>query len=136
QIRTNLALIQRDDGKPANATVHPDAFTAAAIALMASASWEPRGAWAATTAYAVGDLVEDDGAAYVCAAAHTSQAALSDDRSKWVKLAPSTGAFGATLLANVTAGDALDDLGVSSFVQTLLDDADGAAFRATLAVGE
>lgn len=130
-IRTNLVLIQRDDGKPANATVHPDAFTAASLALMAS-DWTPRGAWATATAYVVGDLVEDSDTAYVCATAHTSGVNLAADQTKWVQLAPATGAFGATLLANATAAEALDDLGFTTFTKTLVDDADAEEARATL----
>src|SRR3546814_10162505 len=64
QIRANLALIQRDDGKIANTSVHKDAFDAGALALIGgSTGWEPRGDWTASgPLYSVKDLVAFDGA--------------------------------------------------------------------------
>jgi len=47
-------------------------------------SFNSRGAWAATTAYAVKDLVSNSGTWYVCVVAHTSSAAFATDTaSKW-----------------------------------------------------
>ncbi len=45
----------------------------------------------------------------------------------------SLGAFGLTMLGKASASEALDALGVSAFVKLLLDDADAATARATLA---
>src|SRR3546814_13865078 len=46
QIRANLALIQRDDGKIANPSVPKDAFDAGTLALIVrSTGWEPRADW-------------------------------------------------------------------------------------------
>jgi len=82
----NLAIIQRDDGELRNESVHPDAFNAAALALIA-ADWTPRGDWVTATAYAVGDLVEETSASYVCSTAHTSGTFATDHTAgKWVVL--------------------------------------------------
>jgi hypothetical protein len=86
QIRANQALVQRDDGLPANATIHPDSFTTASLALIAS-DWTPRGLWLTATVYAIGDVVEESGTSYVCAVAHTSGTFATDDTAgKWVQL--------------------------------------------------
>src|SRR3546814_15021780 len=58
ETRLNLALVQRDDGKLRNASVHPDALDSSTLLLLGSDRWTPRGAWAAATVYAIGDMVE------------------------------------------------------------------------------
>lgn len=85
QIRTNLAIIQRDDTLLGNATVHPDAFTTASQALIAgSAGWAPKGAWLTATSYAVKDFVSNSGSNYVCVTAHTSGTFATDlAAGKW-----------------------------------------------------
>ncbi len=96
-ICTNLALIQRDDGLLRNGSVHQDAFSTTALALIAS-DWTPRGLWATATLYAVGDVVEQTGVGYVAAVAHTSGTFLTDHAAgKWV-----------TISANVSAIDIQD----------------------------
>ncbi len=67
---TNLARIQRDDGRLRNQSVHPDTFTTASLALMGNLN--PRGLWVTATSYAVRDIVEQGGVSYVCGTAHTS----------------------------------------------------------------
>lgn len=59
-----------------------------------------RGAWAATTAYAVNDLVTVNGGAYVCATAHTSGGSFVG--TDWTVLVPPTGTFAPITIA--TAG--------------------------------
>jgi len=89
----NLALIQRDDGELKNASVHPDAFDSASLAIMGG-SWLPRGAWATATVYAVGDVISQGGAPYVCAANHTAGTFSTDLTAvKWIAL----GGTGATI---------------------------------------
>jgi hypothetical protein len=86
----NLALIQRDDGKLRNGSVHQDAFSAASLALIAS-DWTPKGLWVTATAYVIGDLVEKDGVAYVAAEAHTSGTFATDHAAgKWIAFAEVT----------------------------------------------
>jgi hypothetical protein len=90
QIIDNLAVIQRDDTALRNASVHPDAFSAASLALIGAGStdnlnWTPRGAWVTATVYAVGDVVETSGSSYVSALAHTSGTFATDYAAgKWV----------------------------------------------------
>ncbi|WP_316977272.1 carbohydrate-binding protein [Shumkonia mesophila] len=107
-IRTNLALIQRDDGAIANQVVTPDSFTAASLALIGG-SWAPRGAWATTTAYAVGDVVSNSGNSYVCAVAHTAGTFATDlAASKWLII--EAGSY--------AADDIVYDNGVSALAAT------------------
>lgn len=82
----NIGLIQRDDGALKNESVHPDSLSPATKILMAS-TWLPRGLWLTATAYALKDVVEQAGASYVCAVAHTS-GTFSNDKNdgKWVFL--------------------------------------------------
>src|SRR3546814_2357015 len=65
ETRLNLALVQRDDGKLRNASVHPDALDSSTLLLLGSDRWTPRGAWAAATVYAIGDMVESGDGTYV-----------------------------------------------------------------------
>ena len=86
QVRANQALLQRDDGLQANATIHPDSLTTATLALIAS-TWTPRGRWLTSTLYAIGDVVEQGGNSYVCAVEHISGTFATDDTAgKWVQL--------------------------------------------------
>lgn len=91
QIRANLALLQRDDGKLKNLLVTPDSLSAATKALIAS-DWIPRGEWATDTVYAVGNLSVQGGATYVCAVPHTSGAFITDlSAVKWMSLTDAAG---------------------------------------------
>lgn len=92
---TNLGLIQRDDGNLKNALVTMDTLANDVLTFIGSGdSWTPRGDWATTTNYAVGDIVTDDSvsasgekATYVCAVAHTSGTFSVDlTASKWIVL--------------------------------------------------
>lgn len=137
EILTNLGLLQRDDGKPANAIVHPDSFTAAALALIAS-TWTPRGMWATATLYHVGDVVEQASSAYVAATEHVSGTFATDHTAgKWVAFSHADAlatAFTLTLLDDADAGAWLTTLGFSTFFKTLIDDANAGAVLTTLGV--
>jgi hypothetical protein len=88
QVLTNLALIQRDDGKLGNQTVTAESMSASALALILQGSYNPRGAWAASIVYAVGDLAEFNSATYLCLIAHTSTASFATDKvTKWLLIA-------------------------------------------------
>ena len=87
-LNANIALIQRDDGKLLNASVHKDAFDAGALALLNADGFTPKGNWSAGATYAVNDLVDFNNATYLATAAHTSSSAFSTDLStKWILLA-------------------------------------------------
>lgn len=67
----NLALIQRDDGKLRDALVELYNLSITARTALQT-KLNPRGLWAAAQSYAVSDLVDVGGVAYICAIAHTS----------------------------------------------------------------
>jgi len=54
--------------------------------MVAGQEW--KGAWSATTAYKVDDVVQWGGSTFVCNEAHTSQSDLYDDTSKWTSFVP------------------------------------------------
>ncbi len=80
-IRTNMALLQRDDGEQANASIVQDQLKTEIYAGINSPT-----AWAATTAYTKRDSVIDGTKWYYCNTAHTSGASLSADASKWTEI--------------------------------------------------
>ena len=85
-LNTNIALLQRDDGKLNNEAVHKDAFDQDALALIGLSGYTVRGAWATATAYAVGDIVTNNEATYLNSTAHTS-GTFSTDTANWTLLA-------------------------------------------------
>lgn len=88
-INTNIALLQRDDGKLANNSVGTQQFGVDALTLIGASGsgFNIRGVWGATTAYAIGDIVESSQATYYCITAHTSGNAFADNSSKFVLIA-------------------------------------------------
>ena len=88
-LNTNIAKIQQDDGKIKNQSVHKDSFDAGALALMKTGSYTIQGDWTASRSYAVGDLVDNNGATYVATLAHTSSSAFETDltANKWILIA-------------------------------------------------
>ena len=90
QVLTNLALLQRDDGKLANQLVSPESLSAATLAIISQGEYNPRGAWSgASVAYAVNDLVTYNAATYQCIVAHTSTASFANDNTSgyWLLIA-------------------------------------------------
>ena len=89
QIRANAALIQRDDGKLANQSVTPESLEAGTLALISQGEYNPRGAWAGSTAYELGDVVTFNAATYLCIVAHTSVTQFANDlaANKWLLIA-------------------------------------------------
>lgn len=68
----NQRLIQRDDGKLQDLLVEPYALSEQTRALLVAGGASPRGAWATNTNYAIKDLVQNAGIAYMCLTAHNS----------------------------------------------------------------
>ena len=146
EILANLAVIQRDDTLLANASVHPQAFSTASLALVAGTG-TPRGAWAQSTAYTAKDLVTNSGNTYIAVSSHTSGSSFSTDLAAGKWLLFNTGsnvtisAFMATVLDDADAAAARTTLGalaasaVSAYGATVIDDADAAAARTTLGLG-
>lgn len=121
EIIDNLALIQRDDGQLANASVYPETLAPATRVLIAG-GWGLQGDWVTGTAYAISDVVRGDAgsgdALYVALTNHTAGASFAADvaAEKWIVLYVE-GAAAYT---------------VSLFCQGILDAANAAAFRAEI----
>lgn len=89
EILNNIALIQRDDGDLANASVGYDQ-----LAEDITLGFEEPTVWATATAYAVGDTVFGDYVFYRCEVAHTSGTLATDVAAgKWGELADFTTVF-------------------------------------------
>ena len=86
-LNANIALIQRDDGKLSNESVHKDSFDQDALTLIGLKGYTLRGSWTATTEYAVGDLVTNNDATYVAKTAHTSSSTFTS--TNWTLIANS-----------------------------------------------
>jgi hypothetical protein len=83
-IRTNLSLLQRDDGKLRDALVQYYNLSASCKAAVLATKWNAMGLWETATVYAVSDMVDKDGAAYICAEAHTAGTFATDyTAGKW-----------------------------------------------------
>lgn len=78
-LRTNIGLIQRDDGALANRSVGLDQLSPELLALLGSSDL-----WATSTAYSVGDTVFVENGVYECEIAHTSGTFSTDlAAGKW-----------------------------------------------------
>ena len=64
-LNENIGLIQRDDGKLSNLSVHKDAFAVDALALIGTKGYTPKGDWTGGTTYDAGDLVSFNDATYL-----------------------------------------------------------------------
>lgn len=75
-----VRTIVRSDNKLQNGIVSADSLAADARAAF-NKTWNPRGAWATATAYAVGDVVNinSNTQAYLCVVAHTSSGVFATD---------------------------------------------------------
>ena len=81
QILTNIALLQRDDGKLANSTVGVTQLDGVLISL----GFSRPTIWATATAYAVNSAVFQNNILYICLVAHTSGVFATDLASNdWV----------------------------------------------------
>lgn len=93
-LRTNLALIQRDDGGVRDGTVELWCLSPAAR-LALQLEFNPRGAWVTATAYAVDDFVGVGSSSYICIVAHTSGTFATDlAAGKWQLLTSTPTASG------------------------------------------
>ena len=88
-LNENIGLIQRDDGKLSNLSVHKDAFAVDALALIGTKGYTPKGDWTGGTTYDAGDLVNFNDATYLATVAHTAGNVFNTDQAagKWILLA-------------------------------------------------
>jgi hypothetical protein len=127
EIRVALSLIQADDGRLRNESVHPEAFSAVSLALMAG-SWVPRGAWVTSTQYAQSDVVGFNNDAYVCVSDHTSGDFATDYANDlWLKIVANATVAAASVtlvssgfLASTNVQDGLEE--VSDEINNHLND--------------
>ncbi len=120
-VLTNLALIQRDDGKIRDGKVELHTLSAQVKALIAAAGATIQGDWVTATSYAVNDVVTESDATYICATAHTSGVFATDlAADKWVMLMFAPSALAASGVSSTPAGSL-----AASNVQDALDELDG-----------
>ena len=88
-LNANIELIQRDDGKIRNQTIHKDALDVDALALVTSGAMNPRGSWSSSNTYAIADIVDFNDATYFATIAHSASNAFQTDlaASKWILIA-------------------------------------------------
>lgn len=118
--QARLSEIQRDDGKLANLSVHPDALSSAVRAILSTGNREIRGAWQTGNVYDVGDIVENDGSSYMAAVQHVAGADFSIDLAltKWLPIDTSravAGELDAQLRADLSTGAGASRVG---FIQS------------------
>lgn len=100
----NIALIQRDDGRLANLSVHPNSLDSATRLLIGG--YNIRGNWAAFEDYEIGDFVEEAAGGYICMVAHTSTVFATDlALGRWLSADVNMIALGNT--SDTAQGDAL-----------------------------
>lgn len=113
EMRANLALIQRDDGKLANGSVELDALSST-LKLALAGAWTPRGTWTMGASYLLRDIVTFAGVAYVAVRDHVGGVFATDlANNLWL---PLTTAGAAEVQAATTALNA-----ALATVQTALD---------------
>lgn len=116
--QARLAEIQRDDGKLANQSVHPDALSSGVRVLLGAAGGEVRGAWGTGAVYQQKDLVvAPSGAAYLAVIEHLSGADFDVDLTagKWIPIdtaAATDAALRDDILDGAIEGPLRDDLKV------------------------
>lgn len=139
----NLAVIQRDDTKLANRSVHPDSLSTATLNLIGE--WTPRGDWVTLTRYYVRDMVTYSDVSYVSNTTHVSDASFALDlaRGYWQPVSgagttpidPSLINFSQSdvVLGRATAGPGPgEEIPFTPVARQLSDDTTFAAMRVTL----
>ena len=123
-LNTNIALIQRDDGKIKNESIHKDAFDQDALALIGASGsgFNVKGDWAASTAYVAGDLVNNNDATYLTAVtSFTSASTFTADASNWTLIANSAiSTSGASV--NMASGDGSNKVFTTQYKYTAVTD--------------
>lgn len=105
QTQSRLAEIQRDDGRLANLSVHPDALSSAVRALL-SIDGDIRGEWQSGLVYNISDVVDGpDGITYLSAVLHVANVSFAVDLNAGRWLVIDSGlALDETLREDITTG--------------------------------
>lgn len=111
-IRANLALIQRDDGALANASVSADQLSPELTMGLRSIR-----EWATATVYIVNDAVWRNGLLYRCLISHTSAASFTTDLTavRWILIYDLSLAVPAAVNAAIAAGTIVVGVDTSNF---------------------
>jgi hypothetical protein len=120
-LNTNIALIQRDDGKIKNEAIHKDAFDQDALALIGASGsgFTPKGDWAASTAYVAGDIVNNNDATYLTATtSHTSGSTFSGDLATYWTLIANSAISSTGASVNMTSGDGSNKVFTTTYKYT------------------
>lgn len=87
-LRSNLSLIQRDDGQVRDLSVTIPSLSVAVAALLTATAGATYGPWLTATAYTLKSVVTNSGRTYICASAHTSGTFATDlAANKWILVA-------------------------------------------------
>ena len=88
-INTNIGLIQRDDGKLKNQSVHKSSFDTDSLALMGLSGFTVKGNWSGGTSYVLGDIVDYNSATYLATTGFSADSAFANDLNagRWILLA-------------------------------------------------
>lgn len=74
----NIKLLQRDDGKILDGIIEPYHLSTASKAYLLGTKWNARGLWATASVYALNDIIDQGGAAFICAISHTAGTFATD----------------------------------------------------------
>ena len=106
-LNANLQRLQRDDGLLMDMIIQPYALSEQLKSLIA-AKGSPKGDWAASTSYVIGDCVSYEGIAYLCITAHIST--VSFDASKFMAISSAANADASAIAAAASASIAANSL--------------------------
>lgn len=116
----NLAIIQRDDGRLVDGLVEPYNLSATTKAFTLATKWNARGLWASGLMYAVNDMVEENGAAYICTVPHTSSVFAADRTAGYWQIFTSAAAAAAVSFAPTPTISSVDVQSAIAEVDTKL----------------
>lgn len=126
-INDNLGLIQRDDGKLNDGLVEFYNLSSSCKAAVMATKWTSRGLWAPAQSYALNDMVDKDGASYICAAPHVSSDFATDYASGNWQI------FVAASSAGASSFDPTDTISATN-TQSAIEEVDAHARSASLPI--
>lgn len=132
--QSRLSEIQRDDGRLANLSVHPDAISNAVRALLAI-DGDIRGEWQTGLVYNIGDVIEGpDGITYLSTVQHVGNSVFAVDvnAGRWISI-DSGIILDAQLRADITAGTVEGPLRADLASSSANKGSEQVAYRDTLA---
>lgn len=107
-VRTNLALIQRDDGAIANGSVGINQLDSTGLALIGANGFNVRGPWIALRTYHAADVFSIANALYLVVVDHVSNPSAAVDVAAGRVIGPILSSGGAALPGNAVLNGAID----------------------------